>query len=235
MISLSGQRLENTSQATAFESLSRGFGVFTTIKVINRQAVWLEEHLERLRAHLRSLNLHSFFEYQQVETWVLKHLQDNEQDNFALKISLFPDHALSPNFLHCMLSQRDLPEDDLVLKLIVHPTPLYSQRPFAGIKTLSYGENFSALRLAQSQGANDVIFLNEHEQVVESSIANLFVKIDDTWLTPKLDSGCLAGITRKHMIQELSVTEKNFTLNTLKQAQEIILTNSLRINQAKLV
>jgi len=240
MISLSGEELPlNSSQA--YEALSRGYGVFTTIKVLDGNAIWLEEHLERLRSHLQQLHLSDLFSYQQIEGWVLKYLSlsdnqtKNHPKNFGLKISIYPDNPLKPSRLDCLLTQRDLPEEGIKQQLVISPKILHTQRVNAGIKSLSYAENFTALRWALSQGADDVVFLNEHEQVVESAIANLFIRINDTWITPKLDSGCLAGITRKHLIQELSVEEQNFGIETLKQADEIILTNALRINQATLI
>ncbi|HEV7171481.1 aminotransferase class IV, partial [Pedococcus sp.] len=67
----------------------------------------------------------------------------------------------------------------------------------AGLKTTSYAENVVALAYAKARGAIEAIFANTRDELCEGTGSNIFVVQDGVVLTPPLDSGCLAGITRE--------------------------------------
>ena len=79
----------------------------------------------------------------------------------------------------------------------------------------------------QKSGFYDCLFLNENENLVEASRHNVFLKINDQWVTPPLDSGALPGIERHFALLELPAQERPLFLSDLKKAESIMLTNSL--------
>ncbi len=78
-----------------------------------------------------------------------------------------------------------------------------------------------------SSGADEVLFLNERDEVVEGSRTNIFIKRDGIFLTPPLSAGALDGILRHSLISEGRCREVTLTLEELKDA-ELYLGNSLR-------
>jgi 4-amino-4-deoxychorismate lyase len=55
--------------------------------------------------------------------------------------------------------------------------------------------------LAEST-ADEVIFLNEHEQICEGARTNIFVEREGQFLTPTVTSGLLPGVLRGHFLAE---------------------------------
>jgi len=71
----------------------------------------------------------------------------------------------------------------------------------AGLKTTSYAENVVALAAAYRQGADEAVLANTRDELCEGTGSNVFVERDGELLTPPLDSGCLAGITRELLLE----------------------------------
>jgi para-aminobenzoate synthetase/4-amino-4-deoxychorismate lyase len=74
----------------------------------------------------------------------------------------------------------------------------------------------------------EVVMVNLRGEVTETNISNLMVRFDDEWLTPPLDSGCLPGVYRQKLLDEGEVVERIVTLDDLRQADEIAVTNAVR-------
>ncbi len=74
----------------------------------------------------------------------------------------------------------------------------------AGLKTTSYAENVVALQMAKEQGASEAIFGNTAGHLCEGTGSNVFVARDGVLVTPPLDSGCLAGVTRALLLEALA-------------------------------
>jgi para-aminobenzoate synthetase/4-amino-4-deoxychorismate lyase len=75
-----------------------------------------------------------------------------------------------------------------------------------------------------------VIYFNEMDQLAEGAITNVFIKKDNIWYTPAIESGILAGVYRKYFIGKNrgNVIEKEISKDELFNADEVVLTNSLR-------
>jgi 4-amino-4-deoxychorismate lyase len=69
-----------------------------------------------------------------------------------------------------------------------------------GAKSLSYGINMAARRHAESQGADDVIFVGTDGLVLEGPTATVVVARGRTLVTPPLD-GILAGVTVRRLFR----------------------------------
>lgn len=83
-------------------------------------------------------------------------------------------------------------------------------------------------RLQRHPGLHDVLLVNERDEITESTVANLLVRMDDEWYTPPLDSGCLPGIYRAQLLEKGEVAERVITVPELEQAEAIELVNSVR-------
>src|SRR5262249_30502296 len=105
---------------------------------------------------------------------------------------------------------------------------------FAGTKYISWAENLTRYERAHRQGLDEVVLLNERGEVSECTSANIFVADGDgkVW-TPPLASGCLAGVTRAVLLEEVriagvSVEEKTLLPEDLSAAREIFITSTTR-------
>lgn len=103
----------------------------------------------------------------------------------------------------------------------------------SGLKTTSYGENVLALMEAKKRGASEAIFGNTRGELCEGTGSNIFLVRGEEILTPPLDSGCLAGVTRG-LVLELAreigvrVRETPIPFGELQAVDEAFLTSTTR-------
>lgn len=103
----------------------------------------------------------------------------------------------------------------------------------AGLKTTSYAENVVALLAARERGASEALLANTRGELCEGTGSNVVVILDGELLTPPLESGCLAGITRELLLEwgraeGLPVREQTLPFDVLQEAPEVLLTSSTR-------
>ena len=105
--------------------------------------------------------------------------------------------------------------------------------PLAGVKSTSYGGNVIALAHAKKHGAGEAIFANTQGDLCEGTGSNVFIVRDGVALTPPLDSGCLAGVTRALVLEAcqsagIPVRECRLAMREFLEAEEAFLTSSTR-------
>ena len=81
---------------------------------------------------------------------------------------------------------------------------------------------------ARHPAADDVVLVNERGEVVETTIANLAVRMEGEWLTPPLDAGCLPGVYREELIDRGALREQALTVGDLVEADEVAVVNSVQ-------
>jgi branched-chain amino acid aminotransferase len=119
------------------------------------------------------------------------------------------------------------------VRLTVQPNARYAAGEFAGAKILSWSANLLWAERAQQQGFDEVILLNEHGRVAECTSANIFAVFGKEVFTPPVTDGCLPGITREVLLQELQVPgirilERGLTVADLEIADEVCITSTTR-------
>jgi para-aminobenzoate synthetase/4-amino-4-deoxychorismate lyase len=76
--------------------------------------------------------------------------------------------------------------------------------------------------------ADDVLMINNRGEVMESTIANVIVRLGNTWLTPPLSSGCLPGVMRRVLLERGEIVETPVPIADMERAHEVQLINSVR-------
>ena len=104
---------------------------------------------------------------------------------------------------------------------------------FAGTKITSWVENLTWLERAKSQGYDEVVLLDQHGRVSECTSANIFAVTPAGVWTPPLAAGCLPGITRSIILDDLSaqglpIGERHLTLDDLYSATGVFITSTTR-------
>nr|WP_216862831.1 bifunctional anthranilate synthase component I family protein/class IV aminotransferase [Polynucleobacter sp. CS-Odin-A6] len=87
-----------------------------------------------------------------------------------------------------------------------------------------------AWKLAESHGGFDALFVNEQGFVTEGGRSSIFIKSGDRWLTPPVAAGLLPGVMRSIGLndRQWNVHEANLTIDQVRNAKEIMLSNALR-------
>jgi len=119
------------------------------------------------------------------------------------------------------------------VRVVVVPWIRNERSAIVGLKTTSYAENVVALAHAQERGAAEVIFANGRDELCEGTGTNVFVERADAIVTPPLNSGCLAGVTRGLVLEWASdagieVREETLPLSAIHDCAHAALTSSTR-------
>ncbi len=87
--------------------------------------------------------------------------------------------------------------------------------------------------MARREGFDEMLFYNTSDELCEAAMANVFLVRDGELLTPSLDSGCLAGVTRNMIMRianarGIGCAEKRLVHADVRKADCIFLTSSIR-------
>ena len=119
------------------------------------------------------------------------------------------------------------------VKLGVVPNGRHAASEFAGTKYLSWSENLMRYERAHEQGYDEVILLNERGEVAECTSANVFAVTGNRVTTPPVTAGCLPGVTRAVLFEEIHVPgievgEQVMFPADLEKADEVFITSTTR-------
>jgi len=207
-----------------------GTGLFETIPLYEGIPFALADHWERLTTgasrfglpcpSLESLasSLSLLAEHNDARQWPLA----------RARVTLLPTSG-SSGTVHEVIEVGAPPSHPETARVILLPYRRNEKGALTGIKSINYGENTVALREAREHGADEAIFANTQDLLCEGIWTNIFVKIDGGWTTPFLSSGCLPGVTRKHVLELADeIVESEIPMNLSDEIESAFLTSSMR-------
>ena len=122
------------------------------------------------------------------------------------------------------------PGPDAVMRYVVSPTRLDSSDAFLFHKTTRrelYDQEWK--HYSETDGADEVVYLNERGELAEGSRTNIFIdQGDGILLTPPLPAGLLPGVLRAELIATGRAVERILLLDDLTSAKTAYLGNSVR-------
>jgi branched-chain amino acid aminotransferase len=209
-----------------------GDGVFETLRCYGGVPFGLEDHLGRLEAGARALQLEPPAR-KELEQAARAVIEANELTDARMRITL-TSGAGPPGLLRAdgaptvLVSAQTLTAWPPTATAIVSRWARDHDDPLAGVKTISLVGSVMALREARARGAAEGILLNRRGEVCEATTANVFVVREGRVETPSLSSGCLAGITRERVLRLSGGAEVDLPSTALHDADELFLTSSTR-------
>jgi 4-amino-4-deoxychorismate lyase len=233
IITLNGKRFLNKK---ILRTLIYGEGVFETFRYNSKLPLLIKNHYERLIKGAKLLKIPKIT-YEDYLRYIEETVKQSDEKDLYVKTILtsegntyFPLQPESSNLLVIVKPYSPIKEEKV--KLTVAPFKVHSSDPLLRIKSTNYARNIIAKRYAFEKGCFDAIFLNENNEVTETSSANIFWIKGKYLYTPSVSCGLLEGITRKYVIEKAKkegfiVIEGRFYLNDVKNADIIFLTNSL--------
>ena len=100
-----------------------------------------------------------------------------------------------------------------------------------GVKSLSYAANMLASRRAVAEGYDEALLVRSAQVVLEGPTCSIFWVRDGRLRTPALDTGILASITRRVILESVPAQEGEFPVEDLLQADEAFLASTARVAQ----
>lgn len=119
------------------------------------------------------------------------------------------------------------------IRVITLPWMRHEGAVLTGVKPISYLDHMVGRRWARLQGVDDGIWTNSLGQVTEATGANLFIVTDGVVVTPPLEEGLLAGVTRDLLLlrcgeRGVPVEIRPLTVDDVLTADECFVTSSPR-------
>ena len=222
-----------TAAVSAFDhGLTVGDGVFETMRVYGGTAFALRRHLDRLARSAAGLALpvpdHGVLARACAE--VVAH-GDLAEARLRLTVTAGPGPLGSPRGEGpptVIAAVAPLAPVSPAAAVAVAPWPRNERGPLAGLKTTSYAENVVLLAWARQRGAEEAVVADTQGRLCEGTGANVFVVHGGRVRTPRLATGCLAGITREVVLGCTGAEEADLPLDALATADEAFLTSSTR-------
>jgi branched-subunit amino acid aminotransferase/4-amino-4-deoxychorismate lyase len=202
------------------EGLLRGDGVFEVVRVYDGAPFALGDHLDRLERSAANLRLPDVPREALADE--VPRLLAERSPAFAGVVRI----VLTRGGHRLVMTEPLPPNPDRVRLAFVTYAPTHI---LDGVKSLSYGGNMLASRLARERGFDEALLVTPHGRVLEAPTSSIFW-VDDagTICTPPLDEHILASITRDAVLKVADVEERAATQDDLLGAREAFLASTTR-------
>ena len=219
--------------------LLAGWGIFSTIRVYDGVLFAFERHWARMKRDAELLRVPFPADPARFEANLLRLVEANDAGNSSLRVVVVRNRGgfwegpgIAREFDVIALT-AGVNNWGRAVRLGLVANARHAASPFAGTKILSWAYNLTWYEQAHANGFDEVVLLNERGEVSECTSANIFAAFGNSVLTPPLSSGCLPGITRHTLLDEVSVPEfvveeGTLTPRDLTQADQVFITSTTR-------
>jgi branched-chain amino acid aminotransferase len=233
MIYLNGEILptEKAQLHVSDLGLLRGYGIFDFFRAIDRQPIFIEDHLDRFHNSAKLMGLPIPESRDRLREIIHEIIHLNPHKLLGVKMIMtggYSEDGYTPSpkpNLIVMGKPFEFKPADVGMKLM----SMEYRREIPEIKTLNYIVPIRALQRMKSVGADDVLY-HKDGKISESSRSNIFIVKNEKIITP-LD-GALFGITRKHILNfaknHFIVEERDITAQEYFEADEVFTTGSTK-------
>lgn len=244
-INFNGKLLpDDTALVTANNrGLRYGDGLFETLLFKKNQFILPGEHLDRLwnGLELMQFDLPKLFTKNFLLKELLSLVAKNKHSPARVRLQiirgnggLYDAENMQPGYI---IQSWQLPEEvgqlnTNGLQVCIYKDGLKPCDAFSNLKHNNYLPYFMGALHAKKEKCNDAIILNQHGNICDSTIANIFIIKENVVYTPALSEGCVAGTRRQFLINELrtagfKVEETSVSTAALLKADEIFLSNTI--------
>lgn len=218
-----------------------GDGLFETIKATPSHIHHFTDHYNRLSHSASYLGIPLDYCHNKLLETSQNLIQANNLENETASIRITLTRGRStrgiaiPKSCHSTLlitATPYHPQDNFYPRAHITSIRRNEYSALAQHKTTQYLESILARKIANERGYDEGIMLNTKGALSETSIANLFLVIDNKVYTSRIDDGALPGILRKKIFDcchQLGIPsfEQELMPPIIKDATEAFQTNSL--------
>ena len=224
-------------------SLQLGAGLFETLRTYGRRPFRLREHLARLRASGEALRILVQETDAAIADAIDRLVEANGVPDARVRLTATRgpldegmEDDIGPPATLLVTAGPMTPYPEAFYQhgaaVIVSNMRINETDPTVYHKTTGYLANLLALREAHRGRAAEALRFNMKNHLAEGAISNVFLVADGRLLTPPVDDGLLAGITRSAVLEvaaEIGVPAEQRTLaiHDLLDADEVFLTNAI--------
>lgn len=217
-----------------------GWGIFSTLRVADGVLFAFDRHYRRMEMDAERMHVPFPYSQQELQMLLQSLVEANQAYNATLRVAIVrnrgglfeaPHLTRDAELIAFTANLNDWGEG---VKLGYKAHGRSGASPFAGAKITSWAQNLTWYEEAHELGLDEFVLLNEEGQVSECTSANIFAIYDDrVWTPPLATSGCLPGVTRAILLEEirvpgLQIGEQVLTPSDLEQADQVFITSTTR-------
>jgi branched-chain amino acid aminotransferase len=231
-----GDRIVSPGQV----GLLNGWGVFSTLRIYDGALFAWERHWARMQRDASRMRVPFPTEPQWLEQRLHRLIDANQAWNATLRVAIVRNRggmwegpAAAAREFDAVAFTADVNQWGESARLGMVPHARHAASEFAGTKYLSWSENLTWNERAHAEGLDEVILLNERGEVAECTSANVFAVEGGRVWTPPIASGCLPGVTRSLLLEQvrvpgLEIGERVLLPADLEAADEVMITSTTR-------
>jgi len=244
MVNFNGVITEEEVQlSVSNRSFLYGDGVFETLKVLNDQILFFEDHYFRLLASMRIIRMQipMSFTLEYLEEQILSLVrQQGVQDSARVRLTVFrndggyytpTDNKVSFVIHASALSVKSYTASETPFEVDLYKDFIVPKQLLSTLKTNNKLIQITASIFAQENGLDTCLLINDDKNVIEAAYGNLFMLLNGQLITPPISEGCLNGIMRKQILKlakeldGIEVLEQPISPFDLQKADELFITN----------
>ncbi|MDC1432161.1 aminotransferase class IV [Polaribacter sp.] len=233
---------ENFTLTINNRAFKYGDGIFETVKVLNNNVVFWEDHYFRLMSSMRMLRMKipMSFTLEFLEAEILKTIKSQEaSSSFRVRLSVYRQdgglYTPTTNNIDYLIEVSPLKIQEKTSYTVDLFKDFYNYSGLLStVKTNNRMLNTLASVFASENDLDNAILLNEKKGVVEATNGNIFIVKGNTIKTPALTEGCIKGITRGKIIEiitknvDFEVEETSISPFEIQKADEVFITNAIK-------
>ena len=216
-----------------------GWGVFSTLRVMDGVLFAFERHWARMQRDAELMRVPMPTDPEAFRRELLALVDANGAYNATLRVAivrnrggLFEGAGIEREF-ETIAFTTGLHAWGKSVKLSIEEQARHGANRFAGVKITSWIQNLTWLERAKAEGCDEVVLLDEKGLVSECTSANIFAVTDEGVWTPPLTSGCLPGVTRAVLLEQIRVPgipvgQRAIKLEELFTAKSVFITSTTR-------
>ena len=212
------EEINTKSKILGLRTNRRYFQIFESLLWDGSGYFLLDRHIDRM---IKSIGHFSFAgDVDSINFYLYKLSQKLPESRCKVRLLISEDGTLASEF-------AEIPDaQDKPVKVGLATNPVDENTVWLAHKTTV--RNLYNEARASRADTDDVLLWNRHSNLTESSTANILVKREGHWVTPRLESGLLAGTHRAELLQAGKITEDDLPVHALESFDEIRLLNSVR-------
>lgn len=228
--------LKDTTIPISDLGIVRGYGVFDYLRTYGGRPFHVQDHLIRFKRSAEILDLSIPYTFPEIETIIEEILEKTQFSETSLKLILTGGRSSdqftlenAPTFCIMTYPHKPFPMRQLKEGITVCTTRLV--RPLPQAKSTCYLTALAAMKQAKLQGAEDALYVNGQNEILEALTSNIFVVKQGRLITPISDE-ILPGITREVLRRcaapDIEVKIAPLPLSEMESWDEVFITSSRR-------
>lgn len=246
IINLNGDFFNDEAKVLSVNNRAFRYGdaLFETIRCYDGKALFLDEHLSRLKKGTKTLKMdfqasfNTIWLRNQISTLIEK---NNIKNDARIRLTVFREdgglYAPESNETGYLIEAKELEYTGFVLNPKGLTIGIYDEfkkpvNAISNLKSTNCVYSIQAGIYAKENKLDDCLLVNNENYISEAISSNVFIVKNNEVFTPELESACVDGIMRKQIIKiinqlGLKIHETKLNVKDIQSADEVFLTNAI--------